>query len=95
MTGEATFTYIPLASDHDLIYADAYARLLTGHGTEYRLAWPLSDWHAGAKAELERRGLLKDAKRTRRLLLKEHHAHDKPPTTATRHTQTDAREDRP
>jgi len=38
------------------------ARLLTGHGVEHWLAWPLSDWHADAKAELERRGLLKDAK---------------------------------
>ena len=74
MSGEAKFKYLLLMSDHDLIYAYVYAGLLMGHGPEPWLVWSLSDWYTGAKAELKRRGLLKDAKRTRKLLLKEYHA---------------------
>jgi len=76
MSGEPAFKYLPFMSDHDLTYAYGYSCLLMGHGCEAWLVWPLSDWLTGAKAELERRGLLKDAKRTRTLLLKEHHARE-------------------
>jgi hypothetical protein len=76
--GGARFEFLPLMSDHDLTSAYGHAGLLMGHGPEPWLVWSLSDWLTGAKAELERRGLLKDAKRTGKLLLKEHHARTQP-----------------
>jgi hypothetical protein len=79
MNGEAKFKYLPRMSDHDLTYAYLYAGLLMGHVPAPWLIRALSDWHTGAEAELERRGLLKDAKRTDRLLLKEYHARGMPP----------------
>ena len=45
-----------------------------GHGVEPWLAWALSEWLTAAKAELNRRDLLKDAQRAKRLMWKDHHA---------------------
>jgi hypothetical protein len=71
--GERPVKYTPYASEHDLIYGYAYACLLNGHGAEPWLVRPLSVWQGIAEAELERRGLLKKAKRAYRDLLKQHH----------------------
>jgi hypothetical protein len=57
------FTFLPAARDSDVIEGYGYARLLMGHGCEPWLARALSAWIVGAKAELARRGLLKQAKR--------------------------------
>jgi hypothetical protein len=66
--GTAKFEYLPLTSDHDLIHAYAYAGIVIGHGPEPWVSRVLSDWCADAKAELARRGLLKDAQHGERLL---------------------------
>jgi hypothetical protein len=83
MSGEPPFNYVPVMSDHYLTYAYGYASILMPLGEAW-LVRPLLDWLTGAEAELERRGLLKDAKRTKKLLLKEFHAHVTPPNASAR-----------
>lgn len=67
-----TLTYTPEANNHDLIYGLASARLLIGHGCEPWLVRTLCAWITAAEAELERRGLLKEARRVHGELLVAH-----------------------
>lgn len=82
-TGGQPVTYTPYAAEHDLIYGYAYARVLMGHGAEPWLVRPLSGWITLAGEELERRGLLKKAKRTYRKLMEQHWADDPSPLAIT------------
>src|SRR5882724_5484242 len=61
-------------TDHDLTDAYGYARGLLGHDPEPWVVAAVSGWVTGAEAELARRGLLKEAKRTRDELWRDHHA---------------------
>jgi hypothetical protein len=72
--GDATraFTFTPGASDQDLIFGLAHAKLLTGCGTEPWVCRPLSVWMTAAEAELDRRGLVQEVERVHRRLLKAH-----------------------
>jgi hypothetical protein len=67
------FSGLPLMSDHDLIGAYCYAAGLTGHGPEPWVARAVIHWQIAAKAELRRRGLLKDAKRVKKAMWEDHH----------------------
>jgi hypothetical protein len=80
VTGGASFECLPIMTDHDLTDAYGYARGLLAHDPEPWVAAAVSGWVTGAEAELARRGLLKEAKRTRDELWRDHHAQ---PTAAT------------
>lgn len=68
-------TFTRAASDHDLVYGYAFARVLMGHGAEPWVVRPLAAWMTLAEQELRRRGLLATAKRRRDRLFTEHLAH--------------------
>jgi hypothetical protein len=73
MNDNPRFECLPKMSDHNL--SNTYAHAFTGHGCEPWLIAQLAYWlYRGAKPELERRGLLKEAECTEQSMRKEHHA---------------------
>src|SRR6267154_954775 len=77
-------------ADHDLTDAYAYAGGLLGHDPEPWVVAAVAGWVTGAEAELARRGLLKDAKRTKDALWRDHHARRAPVTGEGRRVVSDA-----
>jgi hypothetical protein len=69
------FERLPKMSNHNLINSYVCAHAFMGHGCEPWLIAQLAYWlYRGAKPELERRGLLKEAERAEQSMRKDHHA---------------------
>ena len=90
MSGGVSFECLPGMTDHDLTDAYADAGGLLGHDPEPWVAAVVSGRVAGAEAELARRGLLKDAKRAKDALWRDHHARRAAATGDGRRVVSDA-----